>query len=163
MRPWLELRAAFGEEDRLRQLSDVELLNVVRAGNDLLPCDTAEHWAVCLACLLLGQHGPVMVPKSWGRSSLHPAACVVAASALGRAGLTWTGRVLMEPFGIPASCEVAGEIFLATFDAGLLRPASPALWKASGNTETRIEAVVHPGPRLLASIGEERERWETIW
>lgn len=142
MRPWPELRMAIAESPY-----------------GILDLEPDESTALLYATLLLGAHTP-MVPRSWSRLRVNPAGALVAAAARG-AG-PWTGRLLAAPFELPASTDVFGEIIRAAFADSLLRPADASAWSARAS-QTRNEAIVQAGPRLLASVGEERERWTQAW
>lgn len=147
MRSWHELT---------RALDPAEMSSVF----DL---DPEEREAVLYTSLMLGVHKP-LVPVSWAKSRLHPAGCLLATSLFRPGEGLWgplTGRLLGEPFQLPASCEVFGEIISAAIEDRLLRVADVALLRT--RAENRTETIVQAGPRLLASLGEERERWAPIW
>lgn len=136
MRPWAELH------------------RLVASGEDLEPL---EHAAATLASML----GPARVPRSLARSRLHPAGVVLACAGVGSG--PWTCGMLAAEVGVPAGCEVFAAAMLAAIDDRLLRSSQPALLSVRASSETRAEAVVHAGPRLLAALHEERETWAPMW
>ena len=149
MRSWHELT---------RALDPAEMSSIL----DLEP---EEREAVLYTSLMLGVHKP-LVPVSWAKSRLHPAGCLLATSLFRPGSGLWgplTGKLVGEPFQLVASSEVFGEIISAAIEDRLLRASDQAPWSPWADRQTRDESIVQAGPRLLASLGEERERWTPIW